>query len=243
MKKKIFALLMTLVLALSATSMTAFAEQVPEWVNDIFAKVDACAYELESTDGTQFTSDMVLMGGSLDALFASLDDPQFEVSSTAYPMYSIKGDKGALTYHIDVTLDEEGDVFGVQISYYVGADLVANIVYNRNHDTTLVPMKAPTATEDGYMAYYACECGMFFKDAAATNKIADIDAWKTTPGQGLIHKLSPVESTTKATTTAKAKTTKADTSKKSPKTGATTMGLGIAGLGIALLALQKKKED
>lgn len=255
MKKKILSLFLTLVLALSASSITAFADQKPDWYNGVLEKVDACATELESTDGTAYTSDMALMGGSLDNMCASLNDIEYGVTNSGYTMYSIKGNSGALTYMIDITVDEDGDIFGVRIGYYIGADLVSNAIYNRKHTPTLVPMKAPTTTEDGYMSYYACSCGMCFKDSAATQKIADINTWKTTAGMGLIHKFGSMDETTttkapekttkKETTTKEAtkKETKKDTSKKSPKTGASAMGLGFVGTGVAILTLLKKKEN
>lgn len=249
MKKKILSLFLTLVLALSASSITAFAEQVPDWYNGVLEKVDACATELESIDGTAYTSDMALMGGSLDNMCASLDDIEYDVTSSGYTMYSIIGNSGALTYMIDITVDEDEDIFGVRIGYYIGADLVSDTIYNRKHTPTLVPMKAPTMDEDGCKLYYECTCGMYFEDSAATQKISDIDAWKTTAGMGLIHKLGSMdETTTKApekTTKKEAtkKETKKDTSKKSPKTGASAMGLGFVGAGVAILTLLKKKEN
>ena len=54
------------------------------------------------------------------------------------------------------------------------------------HTATLVTGKAATCTADGWKDYYKCSCGKFFEDAACTKEISDLDAWKTTDGQGKI---------------------------------------------------------
>lgn len=38
---------------------------------------------------------------------------------------------------------------------------------------TRVPAKSPTCTEDGAIAYYTCECGLWFSDVTATSVITD----------------------------------------------------------------------
>lgn len=239
MKKKIVSLLLTLVLALSATTMTAFAVQVPDWYDDVITEVSACVGELEREGGFSFTSDIAMISGSFRTLCDSLDAPVFNFDGN---IYSIVGDRGPVTDYIDIIFDEDGDLFCVRYAEYLGADALIDNVYYRNHDTSMVPMKAPTMDEDGCKLYYECTCGMYFEDSAATVKIADIDAWKTTEGKGLIHMLSYVPAPEEKEEAEK-EDAKKDDAKKSPATGATTLGLGSLGLGIAILTALKKKED
>lgn len=246
--KKLISLLLTLVLALSVSTMTAFASFTPEWVDDVTAKVDAVALELETTDGFQFSMFLFTLGGSFTAGCDALDTPVYAQNGS---VYTISGNEGSHTNTYEVTLDEDGEVASVKTTADDNGGNVVEMIFGRVHHPSYVPMLAPTMTEDGYMGYYECACGKFFKDSDATNEIEDIDAWKTTPGMGLIYKLGMEEPTTeeeetapaKTTTKAPAKTTaKADDTKKSPQTGATAMGLGVAGLGVALLAVAKKKD-
>lgn len=242
--KKIVALLLTLVMALS-TSITAFASFTPDWVDDVTAKVDAVALELETTDGFQFSMYLLAIGGSFTAGCDILDTPIYAQNGS---VYTISGDDGAQTVTYEVTLDEDGEVASLKTTIDDNGGNVVEFIFGRVHHPTLVPMLAPTMDEDGCMSYYECACGKFFKDSDATTEIEDIDAWKTTPGMGLIHKLGMEEPTTEEEEKediAPAKTTtKADDTTKSPNTGAvTSMGLGVAGLGVALLAVLKKKDN
>lgn len=233
MKKKIVSLLLTLVLALSATSMTAFADQLPEWYDDVITKVSACSGELEREGGLSFIADFAMISGSFRTFCDSLYAPEFNVSGN---MYSIAGDRGPAFDHVDIVFDADGDLYSVRFAEYIGADTIVDYVYYRNHDTSMVPMKAPTMDEDGCKLYYECTCGMRFEDSAATKKIVDIDAWKTTEGKGLIHKLSYVPAPEKK------EEAKKDDAKKSPATGTTALGLGSLGLGVAILTALKKRD-
>ena len=42
-----------------------------------------------------------------------------------------------------------------------------------SHNPQYVAAKAPTCTEDGNIAYYDCDCGRYYEDAAATKEITD----------------------------------------------------------------------
>lgn len=244
--KKIVALLLTLVMALS-TSITAFASSTPAWVDDVVAKVTACSFELETEDGTMpFLNYLVFVGDSFTDVINSLDNKQYAQLSDNE--YLIMGERySAILETYKVTLDSNGDVTELQAAVSdTSMNPMSTDNFIRKHNPTLVPMVAPTMDEDGCMSYYECACGKFFKDSDATTEIEDIDAWKTTPGMGLIHKLGMEEPTTEEEEDiAPAKTTaKADDTTKSPNTGAvTSMGLGVAGLGVALLAVLKKKDN
>lgn len=207
MKKKILCLLMTLVLALS-TSITAFASFTPEWVDDVVAKVDATSLELETADGFQFSMYLISTGGSFTAGCDALDTPVYAQNGS---VYTISGDDGSQTVTYEVTLDEDGEVAGVKVTIDDNGGNVVEFIFGRVHHPSYVPMKAPTTDEDGYMGYYECICGKYFKDSDATNEIEDIDAWKTTPGMGLIHKFGSMDDTT---TTTKPQTTEKETAEK-----------------------------
>jgi LPXTG-motif cell wall-anchored protein len=69
------------------------------------------------------------------------------------------------------------------------------------HAGTKVAQQDATCTEFGVKAYYKCACGKFFADAACTEEIADLEAWKT--GEGRIWKKAHAGGT--ATCKAKAK--------------------------------------
>lgn len=248
--KKLISLLLTLVLALSVSTITAFASQTPAWVADVTAKVTACSFELETEDGSMpFLNYLVFVGDSFTDVINSLDNKSY--AQLSENEYVIAGERySAINEIYKVTLDSNGDVTEVKADVTdTSMNPMSSDIFIRKHNPTLVPMVAPTMDEDGCMSYYECACGKYFKDSDATNEIEDIDAWKTTPGMGLIHKLGMEEPTTEeeeeetAPTKAPAKTTaKADDTKKSPQTGATAMGLGVAGLGVALLAVAKKKD-
>ena len=51
------------------------------------------------------------------------------------------------------------------------------------HTVTPVAGQEPTCTEDGWKAYYTCECGKAFADEECTEEISDVDAWKLNEGK------------------------------------------------------------
>ena len=69
---------------------------------------------------------------------------------------------------------------------YVDLPITVTPPAGHTHTATLVTGKAATCTADGWKDYYKCSCGKFFEDAACTKEISDLDAWKTTNGQGKI---------------------------------------------------------
>lgn len=58
---------------------------------------------------------------------------------------------------------------------------------SHTHTGILVAGQKPTHAADGWKDYYKCSCGKFFEDAACTNEITDLDAWKN--GAGKLDKL------------------------------------------------------
>ena len=68
----------------------------------------------------------------------------------------------------------------------------------KGHSLTLVPYKAPTATEDGNKAYYVCEeCGKWFEDVTGNVEITDHNS-VIIPATGVDPTTAPVESETTA---------------------------------------------
>jgi len=63
----------------------------------------------------------------------------------------------------------------------------ATITVTRPADHTCTGVKqtgqSATCTVDGWKDYYACACGKYYADAACTDEIADLAAWKTGAGK------------------------------------------------------------
>lgn len=74
-----------------------------------------------------------------------------------------------------------------------------------SHHGIKVAQVNATCKANGVNAYYKCDCGKFFKDAACTDEIIDLAAWKS--GEGAIAKKAhtTTSTTTKATLTANGK--------------------------------------
>ena len=61
---------------------------------------------------------------------------------------------------------------------------VAQAQLGHTHQGTWVPGTEPTCTQPGARGYYRCSCGKSFEDAACTQEITDLDAWKVIPALG-----------------------------------------------------------
>lgn len=50
------------------------------------------------------------------------------------------------------------------------------------HTLTKIEGKDATCTENGYMEYYRCSCGLYYSDKNRTQTITDVNKWKTADG-------------------------------------------------------------
>ena len=55
------------------------------------------------------------------------------------------------------------------------------------HNLRLVAGRAPTCKLDGWLDYYECDCGKYFKDAEGKAEIPNLEEWKT--GEGKLNKV------------------------------------------------------
>ncbi len=188
------------------------------------------------------TYDMNLYSKSADKKITELKSGEFEVKlpipadfkGMELAVYYVDGDK--ITEH-EVTVDGDNAIFTTDhFSIYTLAEKMVCTVNGAAHKLTAVPAKAATTTAEGNKAYWVCDCGKWYSDAAGKTEITD----KTTV---VIPKLkeTAVETTTEATTEAADATTEAKP-EGSPDTGdMDSMLIMLLMLGAAVTAYAMKR--
>lgn len=66
---------------------------------------------------------------------------------------------------------------------------------NHTHAPVLAKGQAPTEKAAGFKDYYECECGDLFEDATGLIPIENLDAWKSSTGNGYLAPLTPAKYT------------------------------------------------
>ena len=84
---------------------------------------------------------------------------------------------GTYTFGID---DESSTTAGTTVKVYVVR--ASGEVHTHGSGTKQIGQGA-TCTVDGWKDYYRCSCGRYYTEAACTNEIADLAAWKTGDGK------------------------------------------------------------
>lgn len=190
------------------------------YVVNVWAPEDGFAPNLKKPDGTEYTEFYLAWmhpgdGGqymSCNPAFESwyrsaMGNEAFEFAKEHYWIHEfVAGKQYYLWVMIPGTTIKPVYYNGVMYSTSYDSSfgmIMANIDNTciiHSHAGVKVAQTDPTSSTYGVKEYYRCHCGLYYTDAACTNEITNLDAWKA--GAGRIEKL-PASEVVKVGSTAK----------------------------------------